>query len=114
MADSDYQVRVTLTNETDGHMFAEFAERIDEYDLTDDGKPDFGDLYRALRSEYGRCQSSVYIDVADGPPRRIGWYFLSRQQYTDTNGTYLRGAWCVVEHLEAPAQPARVSAVEIP
>jgi hypothetical protein len=82
--------KVTLTNETEGHIFSEFIERIEDNDLST------GDIYRLCASEYGRCQSKVYRDVPGGPPKAIGWFFVSRQEYTDTRETYLRGAWVTI------------------
>lgn len=61
-------------------------------DLYEPYTDDVGRLFRSLRREYGRCQSSVYIDDADGKStRRIGWVFVKRVQYEDT-GTYGRPA----------------------
>ncbi len=93
-----YALDITLTNETDGHRFSEFVEDLDEFYapvLKDDGTPDFGVIFREMQSEYGRCQSSIYVDTPDGV-KRVGWFFVSRQQYTDTREPYLRGAWVTV------------------
>ena len=90
-----YAVRISLTNETAGHIFAEEEEQLDDFLLTDDGRPDWGRIYRRAQDEYGRCQSSVYVD-ASGGPKRVGWFFVSRQRYTDTGEPYLRGAWVTV------------------
>jgi hypothetical protein len=108
MADSDYGIHVTLINETKGYVFLEWSERIDVYDLTENGTPDMGHIYRSFQREFGRCQSSTYIDTDEGP-KRIGWYFVSRQKYEDgTNDTYLQGAWVSVYKVVEPAHVARV------
>lgn len=110
MDDNDfYAAKVTLTNETEGHIFSDFTD--DDIPLTEDGEPDFGALFRAARDEYGRCRSSVYVDPpTGGPPRRIGWFFESRQRYTDTDERYLRGAWVTVVSIT----PAKCNAVTVP
>lgn len=91
-----YRLAISLTNETEHHVFSEWTEDVADWLLHDDGTPNFGAIYREAQAEYGRCQSSVYVDVTDGPPRRVGWFFLSRQRYTDTDQPYLRGAWVTV------------------
>jgi hypothetical protein len=66
-----------------------------------------GDLYRAMRREYGRCISRVYIDT-NGQTLPIGWVFVSRQRYDDTREPYRREIWIMLhEHgertIEGPA-----------
>ena len=34
-----------------------------------------GEVYKAARSEYGRCTSKVYIDQKDSEAKHIGWVF---------------------------------------
>lgn len=109
---NEYRVRTSLTNETEGHVFSEFTEPLEDWGLGDDGTPNFGLIYRVMRSAYGRCVSSVYVDT-DGPPRRVGWFFISRQEYEDTRESYLRGAWCTVERVVEPARDARVESVAV-
>lgn len=58
---------------------------------------DLGELFRALRSEYGRCVSKVYVDATDGKVRAVGWVFVKRVEYTDSAKTYLREVWVEVE-----------------
>lgn len=106
----EYAVRVDLTNETAGHRFAEFEERIGGDFLDDDGRPAFGEIFREMQRNYGRCTSSVYVD-RDGKAERIGWFFVSRQAYEDTGAPYLRGAWVTL--VEIP-DPVPVQYVEIP
>lgn len=78
-------VDVVLTNEDTETRFSEWTE---EYDGS------AGELFREARGEYGRCVSSVYVDQKNGPPKRVGWFFVSRQEYEDWgHDTYLRGAW---------------------
>lgn len=95
-----YAVSVTLTNEDAGYCFAEWVEDIHEYDLDEHGQPISGDIYRTAQAEYGRCTSSIYVDMPSGPPKRVGWFFVSRERYEDTGEPYLRGAWVsVVERI---------------
>lgn len=103
-------VRITLTNETEGYTFSEFEEDPQDWYMFDhDETIDMGALYRGLQSEYGVCRSSVYVDRAEGQPKRCGWYFESRQRYDDTGDPYLRGAWCTVYE----RTPAQYVAVEL-
>ena len=92
-------IRISLTNETEGYVFSEVRESLDDYYETP------GDVYRALQREYGVCRSKVYVDTSDGP-KHVGWYFESRQQYEDTGEHYLRGAWCTLETIEPPRYAA--------
>lgn len=109
-----YAVDVVLTNETEGGRSSEWREEVHPFDLGDDGRPDFGKIYRDARDEFGRCQSSVYVDREDGPPKRIGWFFVSRQQYERSAETYLRGAWVTVVEVPDPAPVPAPVYVEIP
>lgn len=95
-----YEVEVVLTNEDEGYQFSSFSEPLVEWrHAKADGTPDFGAIYRSAQSEYGRCQSSVYVDTAAGV-KRVGWFFVSRQRYDDSTGSYLRGAWVTVIEVE--------------
>jgi hypothetical protein len=76
----------TFVNVTEGYRFSE-GEQYEPF--TDD----VGELFRNLRSEYGRCVSSIYVDVDGGPPKRVGWVFQKRDRYEDTRETYLREVW---------------------
>ena len=88
-------IEVTLVDEDKGHRFGTWIDKLDEYSWLDN-ESTMGDIYRAYQREYGRCQSKVYVDQENGPPKAIGWYFVSRQQYEDTQEYYLRGAWVMV------------------
>ena len=88
-------IYVSLTNETKGHRFSDWSEPVEDHLLHDDGTPDMGAIYRLAQDEYGVCRSSVYVDTPTGP-RKVGWYFESRQRYEDTDEPYLRGAWVTV------------------
>jgi hypothetical protein len=96
------KILVTLTNEDEGYQFSDWAEDLPEWLTHDDGTPDMGAIYRAAQQDYGRCTSSVYVDRAEGPPKRVGWFFLSRQRYEDTGEPYRRGAWVTIVE-ETPA-----------
>jgi hypothetical protein len=107
-------VKITLVNETEGHIFSEWTEEIDD-ELTP------GEIYRQYQAEYGRCQSKVYIDRPNGAADHIGWYFIKADEYDRPVRTcqdrycerpshwskrYLRGAWVTVGEL-IPATPER-------
>lgn len=102
------QVQISLTNEDDEdkiYTFSDQAEPLDSYEqYYQDGKLDQGALYRALRSEYGRCTGKIYQDIKreDGTyeAKAVGWHFVKREQYGwsahyegDGPTTYLQGAW---------------------
>lgn len=59
-----------------------------------------GELYRAMRREYGRCVSRVYVDGPDNKARAVGWVFQRLRKYDDVNETYLAETWVTVH--EAP------------
>jgi hypothetical protein len=88
-------IEVTLTNEDKGHQFSHYVEPLADTWMGEDAT--MGELYRAMRDEYGRCMSKVYRDDPEhGEPLHIGWFFESRQRYEDTGEPYLRGAWVIV------------------
>lgn len=107
---AQYEISVSLVNETKGHRFSDWQD--EEVPLKDSGLPDFGAIYHAYQREFGRCQSSVYVDT-DGPPKKIGWYFVKRAQYDGDSWTYLQGAWVTVRELVEPATPARYAYAEV-
>lgn len=108
-----FELCVTLTNEDTDCRFSEWTEPVEDWLLHDDGTPDFGAIYRATQREYGRCTSSVYVDREGQSPARVGWFFVSRQQYEDTPENYVRGAWVTVRELVEPAMPARYRSGEV-
>jgi hypothetical protein len=102
MTETRYRILVTLTDEDQGHRFAEWDEDVPDWLMNDDDTPNMGAIYRASQQDYGRCTGSVYIDRKEGPPKRIGWFFVSRDRTGDTHEPYLRGAWITVVE-ETPA-----------
>lgn len=76
---------------------------------------DIGELFRAMRREYGACQSSVYVDSVDGgAPKRVGWVFVKRVKYDDAKSdwprekrTYLREVWVTLH--DAPDTVGRTA-----
>lgn len=89
--------RETYINATKGHGISDGPW----YETYTDAR---GELYRAMRKEYGRCVSKVYVDRPGAEPLAVGWVFQGRQRYEDTNEPYLREVW--VEVSEQP-QPRR-------
>lgn len=85
-------VHINLSNDDKGYIFSEWVEQ-----WPADQAPSYQDLQR----EYGRCTSKVYVDQDNASPKAIGWYFVSRQQYEDGEGKYLRGAWVTLTQLPA-------------
>jgi hypothetical protein len=81
-------IKETYLNTTEGYC-------IGESDVTETFTDDRGELYRALRAEYGRCTGKVYIDTDNGV-RAIGWVFVKRARYEDSPETYLREVWATV------------------
>ena len=118
---SPYTVAIVLTDESDRDgrgpcMFSAFDEPLSprasyywiEPLTLDDGTPDFGAIYRAYAREYGRCQSRVYVDAADGRPVHVGWFFVKRARFDNpgSRATYLQGAWVKVRRMVAPERAA--------
>lgn len=60
-----------------------------------------GELFKALRREYGKCVSKVYVDKLDNTVSAIGWVFQKLQKYEDCNKTYLAETW-VTLHDDKP------------
>jgi hypothetical protein len=76
---------------------------------------DRGELFRAMQREYGGCVSKVYREVPQGDASANpgvaapaadrqaivtetgGWVFSKRQQYTDSNATYVAETWVEVD-----------------
>lgn len=58
-----------------------------------------GRLFRSLQREYGRCVSSMYVDLPNGEIKRIGWVFRKREEYSDWRPSsrfdryYVREVW---------------------
>lgn len=83
------RIDVALTNETEGHRFSDFSEVRDDVAM--------GELFREAQREHGRCMSKIYVDIeGHAEPVHVGWYFEKRDQYSDSDETYLRGAWVTV------------------
>jgi hypothetical protein len=94
------QIQESFVNATKGTRFGDS----DWYEPYTD---DLGELYRSLRSEYGRCVSKVYVDTAGGEAKAIGWVFHKRMEYEDAHHcrpderSYLREVWVTYRHKEA-------------
>ena len=101
-----YVVRVQLVNEDERVQFSDFE---DPY--LGDETP--GEIFRACRSEYGRCESKIFQDYKDGSIKHVGWYFRSRQRYEDTGEPYLRGAWVTLYREVEPERPAVLESVDL-
>jgi hypothetical protein len=100
-------VREEYTDETRKCIVGE-----DEVVLSEeDSKP--GDIYRSYLQEGWACKSSVYIDDREsGDSQRIGWHFVRRSNYEDTNESYLAGLWVtliesIVTHVNYASLPPR-------
>jgi hypothetical protein len=88
------QIRETYINATKGWGIGES----DWYEPYTDNR---GDLFRAMRKEYGRCISTMYMDhpIEPGIVLKIGWVFQGRDQYQDSKETYLREVWVQVKEV---------------
>jgi hypothetical protein len=78
----------TYRNATAGHGIGES----EVYETFTDNP---GELFRALRAEYGRCISKVYVDDQNAA-LAVGWVFEARVRYEDCDETYLREVWCTL------------------
>jgi len=91
-------LKETFVDETKGHPFGSG----DWYESWTD---DQGKLFRSLQKEYGRCDSAMYQDRADGTVK-IGWVFGKRMRYEDARGNdperdfYLRKVWVQISIVE--------------
>lgn len=84
-----YNAYVTLVNADHDSIFSEY---VDEHP-----RNTTGELYRDMRSEFGRCTGKLYRDTSSGPTQ-VGWVFESRDTYGDHGAarrrdTYIRHAW---------------------
>lgn len=98
-------VQESYVNRTEGHG-------IGESDVYETFADDSGELFRAMRAEYGRCVGSIYVDGEDGKVRRIGWVFQGRDRYQDADETYLREVW-VTLHERMPEVTTTVTYREV-
>lgn len=57
-----------------------------------------GVLFRDLQIEFGRCTGKVYIDLPRQESRPIGWVFLKKVKYDDTEEYYLQETWIDLKH----------------
>lgn len=101
---ADRAIQITLTNETQGYQFSSWVERLADTYMGEDAT--MGEIYRAALGEYGRPTSKVFVDT-DAGPKVVGWFFVKRARYEDTNEQYLQGAWITVGEYE-PARPEAV------
>lgn len=85
-------VQESYVNRDKGYAFGES----DVYETWTDDK---GELYRAMLHEYGRCEGRVYVDT-DAGTRPVGWVFVKRDRYEDSDETYLREVWVTVHDLD--------------
>jgi hypothetical protein len=85
-------IQETYINRTENYRFG-------ESDVYESGYADKGRLFKRLQSEYGRCESRVYIDTDTGT-KPIGWVFVGKSKYDDSDDTYLREVWVTLH--EAP------------
>lgn len=103
----DVELCVTLTNETEGGVIFSDLPPMPLHHMylaeIDGGYP-VRSVFAMLQEEYGVCRSAVYVDRDDRTVRH-GWYFESREEYTDTHEPYLRGAWCTLRYPPVPVAP---------
>ena len=87
-------MREQWVNQTEGCLLGDS----DWYEAYTD---DEGELFRSLQKEYGRCISKVYVDQVNEPlnPKKVGWVFLKKVEYSDVRGQYfLRETWVELQH----------------
>lgn len=109
-------IREEYENETTNTRFGDSGEPYEPF--TDD----LGKLFKSLRSEYGRAQSKVYVDLNSGGVRHVGWAFVKRMKYEDArtdkpSDYYTRCVWvtlyesCEVDDPSATISTSRNGAV---
>lgn len=76
------RINETFINATENYMFGD-SQPYEPF------TNDTGELYRALRAEYGRCTGKRYVDLPSGT-KAIGWVFEKVIKYDDSNETYKR------------------------
>lgn len=90
---------VEIINNSDDEL--ERRVGLGESDVYETFTDDRGELYRAMRKQFGRCTSKVYHGETD--PKEIGWIFVKRQKYQDSRETYLQETWVTV-HTKLPTR----------
>lgn len=65
-----------------------------------------GEAYREFARMYGRCTGKVYVDGNDGKPIHVGWVFLKRKKYEDTDDTYLLETWVTLHERKPETKTA--------
>lgn len=70
------QIRITHVDRGRNCQYAEYVETIDAETA--------GEAFRVLMGDFGRCESKVYVDKADGSVSAVGWVFVKRMPYDDS------------------------------
>ena len=82
---------ISMLNRSENYRI--YDDVLDIGDLYLGDEPSIGDIFRAMRNEYGRCTSKVYVDLHDGGVAQVGWTFEKREKYQDSEDTYLQETW---------------------
>ena len=81
-------------NRTENYRLWDDVQDIE--DTIFDGKST-GDIYRWCVREFGRCTGKVYNDYLHKDskfgPYHIGWVFVKRDKYEDSDETFLHETW---------------------
>lgn len=87
------KIAIDHVNRDEGYRIGEYVQDIEDTIFEADS---LGDMFRALRREYGRCTGRVYVDYLHKDskygPYAVGWVFLKRVPYDD-EGTFLQETW---------------------
>jgi hypothetical protein len=70
--------------------------RVGETEYYESFTDNVGQLFRSLQKEFGRCSSKIYVDLPDAP-KPVGWVFVKRVKYDDTEEYYLQETWVQIE-----------------
>lgn len=95
-------IKETFVNETRGHMIGE-SEWYEPF--TDSRKR----LFRECQRDYGRCVSAMYVALADGSGKPVGWVFQRRMEYEDSGRYgrkpefYIREVWVELREADGDA-----------
>jgi hypothetical protein len=84
-------IQETSINRTAGHSYGDYCFPLED-SILDGTMPN---LYRYGVKEHGRCTGKVYVDTDDGV-KHIGYVFLKRRQYEDSDKSYLAETWVTI------------------
>jgi hypothetical protein len=90
-----------IMEQNDGKRYGAYDDVQDLADTYMGEDATIGEIFRACQKEHGACTGKVYIDTREDSdpegtyPRTIaiGWVFVKREKYEDSNETFLHETW---------------------